>query len=78
MKLVSNSSPLIALAKIEKLSILKSKLIIPRAVFVEVTEPRIDRHAALQHHMRMKILNGTPPHPDPLPRWGEGRKSLSF
>ncbi|KAF5438164.1 putative nucleic acid-binding protein, contains PIN domain, partial [Candidatus Methanophagaceae archaeon] len=39
MKIVSNSSPLIALAKIEKLDILEYAIVIPKAVFNETTEP---------------------------------------
>ncbi|MGC9444930.1 MAG: DUF3368 domain-containing protein [Candidatus Methanospirareceae archaeon] len=38
MRLVSNSSPLIALAKIGMLGILREDLVIPQAVFAELTE----------------------------------------
>ncbi len=40
MKIVSNSSPLIALAKIEKLDIIRHEIIIPKAVFNEITRPK--------------------------------------
>jgi len=41
MKIVSNSSPLIALAKIEKLDILLIyDVVIPKAVFDEITKPK--------------------------------------
>ncbi len=40
MKIVSNSSPLIALAKIGKLDIIRHSVIIPKAVFDEITMPR--------------------------------------
>ena len=36
MKIVSNSSPLIALAKIEMLDILRNDIFIPKAVFDEI------------------------------------------
>ena len=39
MKIVSNSSPLIALAKIEMLDVL-SGVVIPKAVFDEITKPK--------------------------------------
>jgi predicted nucleic acid-binding protein len=39
MKIVSNSSPLIALAKIEMLDILGNNIVIPKAVFDEITKP---------------------------------------
>jgi len=39
MRIVSNSSPLIALAKIEKLEIIKYDIVIPKAVFDEITRP---------------------------------------
>lgn len=39
MRIVSNSSPLIALAKIEKLNIIKYDVVIPKAVFDEITLP---------------------------------------
>ena len=39
MRIVSNSSPLIALAKVEKLHILDYDIVIPKAVFNETTEP---------------------------------------
>ncbi|MBU4374699.1 MAG: DUF3368 domain-containing protein [Euryarchaeota archaeon] len=37
---VSNSSPLIALAKIEKLDIIRYDIVIPKAVFDEITKPK--------------------------------------
>lgn len=40
MKIVSNSSPLIALAKIEKLDIIRYDIVIPKAVFDEITKPK--------------------------------------
>lgn len=40
MNIVSNSSPLIALAKIEKLDILRCEVVIPNAVFDEITIPK--------------------------------------
>jgi predicted nucleic acid-binding protein len=40
MKIVSNSSPLIALAKIGKLDILTKDVVIPKAVFDEITKPQ--------------------------------------
>ena len=39
MKIVSNSSPLITLAKIGKLNILRDDIVIPKAVFDEITKP---------------------------------------
>ena len=39
MKIVSDSSPLIALAKIEMLDILREDIVIPKAVFDEITKP---------------------------------------
>ena len=39
MNVVSNSSPLIALAKIGKLDIIKYNVVIPKAVFDEITRP---------------------------------------
>lgn len=39
MNVVSNSSPLIALAKIGMLDIIKYDIIIPKAVFDEITRP---------------------------------------
>ena len=32
----------------------------------------MENHGTTKHQVRMK----TPPHPDPLPRWGEGRKKV--
>ncbi|RLG30289.1 DUF3368 domain-containing protein [Methanosarcinales archaeon] len=40
MKIVSNSSPLIALAKIRKLDILRKDVVIPKAVFDEITKSK--------------------------------------
>ncbi|MCD6133896.1 MAG: hypothetical protein J7J16_06275 [Deltaproteobacteria bacterium] len=40
MKIVSNSSPLIALAKIRKLGILREEVVIPKAVFDEITKSK--------------------------------------
>ena len=42
MRLVSNSSPLIALAKIGMLGVLREKIVIPKAVFAELTESKKD------------------------------------
>ena len=39
MKVVSDSSPLIALAKIGSLDILRYDVVIPKAVFIEITIP---------------------------------------
>ncbi len=38
MKIVSNSSPLIALAKIGMLDVLANDIVIPKAVFEEIRE----------------------------------------
>ena len=40
MRMVSNSSPLIALAKIGRLNLLGYEIIIPKAVFEEITRAR--------------------------------------
>jgi predicted nucleic acid-binding protein len=40
MKIVSNSSPLIALAKIGRLKLLEHEIIVPKAVFEEMTRSR--------------------------------------
>lgn len=40
MKIVSNSSPVIALAKIEKLDLIRYDVVIPKAVFDEITKPK--------------------------------------
>lgn len=39
MNIVSNSSPLIALAKIGMLDVIKYDVVIPKAVFDEITKP---------------------------------------
>ncbi len=40
MNIVSNSSPLISLAKIRKLDVLEYNVVIPKAVFDEITRPK--------------------------------------
>ena len=40
MRIVANSSPLIALAKIEKMNLLRYDIVIPKAVFDEITKPK--------------------------------------
>jgi len=40
MRIVANSSPLIALAKIEKMDLLRYDIVIPKAVFDEITKPK--------------------------------------
>jgi len=56
MKLVSNSSPLIALAKIERLNILRSDTVIPRAVFNEITEPKKEYVKELYEWSKDKVI----------------------
>jgi len=41
-----------------------------RVLSFSIISGRIDPHDAFRHHVRMKH---PPPHPDPLPRWGEGK-----
>ena len=40
MRIVANSSPLVALAKIEKMDLLRYDIVIPKAVFDEITKPK--------------------------------------
>ncbi len=40
MKIVSDSSPLIALEKIGRLNLLEHEIIVPKAVFEEITRSR--------------------------------------
>ena len=56
MKIVSNSSPLIALAKIEKLDILEYDLVIPKAVFNETTEPEKEYMKELYEWGKDKVV----------------------
>lgn len=57
MKIVSNSSPLIALAKIEKLDILEYDLVIPKAVFNETTEPEKEYMKELYEWGKDKVVD---------------------
>lgn len=57
MKIVSNSSPLIALAKIEKLDILEYDLVIPKAVFNETTEPEKEYMTELYEWGKDKVVD---------------------
>ena len=56
MKIVSNSSPLIALAKIEKLDILEYAIVIPKAVFNETTEPEKEYMKELYEWGKDKVV----------------------
>ena len=56
MKIVSNSSPLIALAKIEKLDILEYDIVIPKAVFNETTEPEKEYMKELYEWGKDKVV----------------------
>jgi len=56
MKIVSNSSPLIALAKIEKLDLLEYDLVIPKAVFNETTEPEKEYMKELYEWGKDKVV----------------------
>lgn len=56
MKVVSNSSPLIALAKIEKLDILRNDIIIPKAVFDEITKPKREYVKELYEWGKDKVI----------------------
>ena len=56
MKIVSNSSPLIALAKIEMLDILRDDIVIPKAVFDEITKPKRDYAKELHGWGKDKII----------------------
>ena len=57
MKIVSNSSPLIALAKIEKLDILEYDLVIPKAVFNETTEQEKEYMKELYEWGKDKVVD---------------------
>jgi len=57
MKIVSNSSPLIALAKIEKLDILEYDIVIPKAVFNETTEPEKEYMKELYEWGKDKVVD---------------------
>lgn len=57
MKIVSNSSPLIALAKIEKLNILEYAIVIPKAVFNETTEPEKEYMKELYEWGKDKVVD---------------------
>ncbi|RJS82849.1 DUF3368 domain-containing protein [Methanophagales archaeon] len=56
MKIVSNSSPLIALAKIGKLNILRDDIVIPKAVFDEITKPEKEYVKELYEWGKDKII----------------------
>jgi predicted nucleic acid-binding protein len=56
MKIVSNSSPLIALAKIEMLDILRDDIVIPKAVFDEITKPEKEYAKELHGWGKDKII----------------------
>jgi predicted nucleic acid-binding protein len=56
MKIVSNSSPLIALAKVEKLHILEYDIVIPKAVFNETTEPEKEYAKELYEWGKDKVI----------------------
>lgn len=57
MKIVSDSSPLIALAKIEKLDIIRYDVIIPKAVFDEITKPKKEYVKKLYKWSRDKTID---------------------
>lgn len=57
MKIVSNSSPLIAQAKIEKLDILEYAIVIPKAVFNETTEPEKEYMKELYEWGKDKVVD---------------------
>ncbi|MGB9768107.1 MAG: DUF3368 domain-containing protein [Dictyoglomus turgidum] len=57
MKIVANSSPLIALAKIKKLDLLTYEIYIPRAVFEEITEIGKEYRDELLKWAKEKVLN---------------------
>ena len=56
MRLVSDTSPLIALAKIEKLDILEYDIVIPKAVFNETTEPEKEYMKELYEWGKDKVV----------------------
>jgi len=56
MKIVSNSSPLIALAKIEKLDIIRYDVVIPEAVFHEITKPKKEYVKELYKWCKNKVI----------------------
>ena len=56
MKIVSNSSPLIALAKIGMLDILRNDIVIPKAVFDEITKPEKEYAKELDKWGKDKVI----------------------
>ena len=56
MKIVSNSSPLIALAKIGMLDILRNDIDIPKAVFDEITKPEKEYAKELHEWGKDKVI----------------------
>ena len=56
MKIVSDSSPLIALAKIEMLDILRNGIVIPKAVFDEITKPEKEYAKELDKWGKDKVI----------------------
>lgn len=56
MRVVSNSSPLIALAKIGKLDILRNDIVIPKAVFNEITKPEKEYAKELHEWGKDKVI----------------------
>ena len=56
MKIVSDSSPLIALAKIEMLDILRDDIVIPKAVFNEITKPEKEYAKGLHEWGKDKVI----------------------
>ena len=56
MKIVANSSPLIALAKIEKMNLLKYDIVIPKAVFDEITKPKKEHRKRLHKWGKDRIV----------------------
>ena len=55
MRMVSNSSPLIALAKIGRLNLLGYEIIIPKAVFEEITRARREYARELYNWGRNRV-----------------------
>jgi len=56
MKIVANSSPLITLAKIEKMKLLRYDIAIPKAVFDEITKPKKEHREKLYEWGKDKVV----------------------
>jgi predicted nucleic acid-binding protein len=56
MRVVSDSSPLIALAKIGMLDIMRNDIVIPKAVFDEITKPKKEYAKELHEWGKDKVI----------------------